>query len=107
MIGERVAFGARARIGLREAILRLHDAAFRIGEVALRLGIVVLRRCRRFARLLAAFGLALLFFSAPMRRSSSATSLSVGLQRLLDLRRSLLLVAGLIGLSGRSASPPN
>src|SRR5258705_13973242 len=49
-------------VGLNEAILRLHDAAFRIGEVALRLGIgLVRRRRRRFARLLAAFGLALLF----------------------------------------------
>src|SRR5258707_4425903 len=50
-------------VGLSEAILRLHDAAFRIGEVALRLGIgLVRRRRRRFARLLAAFGLALLAF---------------------------------------------
>ena len=105
MIGERVAFGARACIGLREANLRL--AAFRIAEVALRLGIVVRRRYRRFARLLAAFGLALLFFFGPDATLFLRRQPWRGLQRLLDLRQSLLLVAGPIGLSGRSASPPN
>src|ERR1700704_4207691 len=77
-------------IGLHEAILRLHDAAFRIGEVALRLGIGLLRwRRRRFARLLAAFGLTLLFlFSfdpALFLRRLPGLGLQCG-HRLLDLR---------------------
>src|SRR5258707_6382282 len=55
--------GGLGVIGLNEAILRLHGAAIRIGEVALRLGIRLVRwRRRRFARLLTAFRLALLFF---------------------------------------------
>src|SRR4029077_17978622 len=60
-LGARVD-GGLCIIGLNEAILLLHDAAFRIGEVAWRLGIRLVRwRRGRFARLLAAFGLALLF----------------------------------------------
>src|SRR4029077_5934439 len=85
-------------ISLNEAILRLHDAAFRIGEVALRFGIgLSRRRCRRFARLLAAFGLPLLFFFGLDAALFLRSQPSVGLQRrhrLLDLRQSLLLVAG-------------
>src|SRR5258707_424813 len=89
--------GGLCVIGLIEAILRLHDAAFRIGEVALRLGIgLVRRRCRRFARLLAAFGLALLFLFGLDTTLFLRLQLGVRLQRrhrLLDLRQPLLLVA--------------
>src|SRR4030088_1921896 len=84
-------------IGLNEAILRLHDAAFRIGEVALRLGIGLLRwRRRRFARLLAAFGLALLFLFGLDGTLFLRRLPGLGLQccpRLLDLRQRFLLVA--------------
>src|SRR5216683_7953359 len=88
---------AWALIGLNEAILRLHDAAFRIGEVALRLGIRLLRwRRRRFARLLAAFGLALLFLFGLDPTLFLRRQPGVRLQRrhrLLDLRQPFLLVA--------------
>src|SRR4029077_4036080 len=74
--------GGLCVIGLNEAILRLHDAAFRIGEVALRLGIGLVRRwCRRFARLLAAFGLALLFFFGLDATLFLRLQLGLGLQR--------------------------
>src|SRR5216684_3292474 len=89
---------AWALIGLNEAILRLHDAAFRIGEVALRLGIGLLRwRRRRFARLLAAFGLALLFLFGLDPTLFLRRLPGLGLQcrhRLLDLRQPFPLVAG-------------
>src|SRR5258705_4086392 len=95
-LGARVD-GGLCIIGLDEAILRLHDAAFRIGEVALRLGIGLLRwRRRRFARLLAAFGLALLFLFGLDATLFLRRQPGVGLQRchcLLDLRQPLLLVA--------------
>ena len=85
-------------IGLDEAILRLHDAAFRISEVALRLGTGFVRWwCRRFARLLAAFSVALLFFFGLDAALFLRSQLGVGLQRrhrLLDLRQPFLLVAG-------------
>src|SRR4029077_2950423 len=85
-------------IGLGEAFLRLHDAAFRVGEVALRLGIRFVRWwCRRFARLLAAFSVALLFFfglEAPLfPRAEWARALEPR-HRLLDLPQPFLLVAG-------------
>src|ERR1017187_7602023 len=84
-------------IGLNEAILRLHDAAFRIGEVALRLGIGLVRwRRRRLARLLAAFGLALLFLFGLDPTLFLRRQPGVRLQRrhrLLDLPHPLLLVA--------------
>ena len=90
--------GGLCIIGLNEAILRLHDAAFRIGEVALRLGIRLVRwRRRRFARLLAAFGLALLFLFGRDATLFLRRQLGVRLQRrhrLLDLRQPFLLVAG-------------
>src|ERR1700680_4453070 len=90
--------GGLGIVGLNEAILRLHDAAFRIGEVALRLGIRLVRwRRRRFARLLAAFGLALLFLFGLDATLFRRRQPGVGLQRrhrLLDLRQSFLLVAG-------------
>src|SRR5674476_560897 len=90
--------GGLCIIGLNEAILRLHDAAFRIGEVALRLGIGLVRwRCRRFARLLAAFGLALLFLFGLDATLFLRRQPGLGLQRrhrLLDLHQPFLLVAG-------------
>jgi len=90
--------GGLGIIGLHEAILRLHDAAFRIGEVALRLGIGLLRwRRRRFARLLAAFGPALLFLFGLDPPLFLRRLPGLGLQcchRLLDLRQPFLLVAG-------------
>src|SRR4029077_7328644 len=90
--------GGLCIISLNEAILRLHDAAFRIGEVALRLGIRLVRwRRRRLARLLAAFGLALLFLFGLDATLFLRRQPGVGLQRrhrLLDLGQALLLVAG-------------
>src|ERR1035437_6878816 len=90
--------GCLCVIGLDEAILRLHDAAFRIGEVALRLGIRFVRWwCRRFARLLAALSVALLFFFGLDAALFRRRQLGVGLQRrhrLLYLRQPFLLVAG-------------
>src|SRR4029077_8373875 len=89
--------GGLCIIGLNEAILRLHDAAFRIGEVALRLGIRLVRwRRRRFARLLAAFGLALLFLFGLDATLFLRRQPGVGLPRrprLLDLCQAPLLVA--------------
>src|SRR6202041_3407499 len=84
--------GGLCIVGLNEAILRLHDAAFRIGEVALRLGIRLVRwRRRRFARLLAAFSLALLFLfglDATLFRRRQPP------HPLLNFCQSFLLVAG-------------
>src|SRR5258708_2044643 len=69
-----------------------------MGEVALRLGIRLVRwRRRRFARLLTAFGLALLFFFGLDTTLFLRRQPGVDLQRrhrLLDLRQSFLLVAG-------------
>ena len=99
MIWASASTAALCVIGLDEAFLRLHNAAVRIGEVAgaaLGLGssgsggaglpgflqISALRCC---------------CFSASMRRSSSAASFGVGLQRrhrLLDLRQPFRLIAG-------------
>jgi hypothetical protein len=106
-LAEPTSTAAWGVIGLDEAFLRLHDAAFRIGEVSLRLGIRFVRWwCRRFARLLAAFSIALLFFFRLDEALFLRGQFGLGLQRrhrLLGLRQPFLLVAGPFRLRDQQA----